>query len=280
VLAPVNIVAAPNDNVAIIAMAIYVDNTLAYKQNVSQINTNINMSAGNHYVVVQAWDNSGRIPKASVNIAVSSAPAAPTVSFSASPATITSGQSSTLSWSTTNASSVSIDNGIGTEPANGSLVVSPTATTTYTITATGAGGTKTATATVTVNSSTSLPTVSFTANPSAITAGQTATLNWSTTNATSVTIDNGRGHADERVYSGDSSRYYHLHFDSVRSGWNCDRTNNCYGWICKWIVCGQPDDSLPSHLQSDERIDREFARTHHGDPEQWSSGDCVRGVRR
>lgn len=73
-------------------------------------------------------------------------------SFSASPSTITAGQSSTLSWSTTNASSVTITGVTGTQPANGSVGVSPAATTIYTLTATGSGGTKTATTTVVVNS--------------------------------------------------------------------------------------------------------------------------------
>jgi Ig-like domain-containing protein len=79
---------------------------------------------------------------------------APTVTFSANPATLAQGQSSTLSWSTTNATSVSIDNGIGAVAIGGSFTVSPTATTTYTLTATGPGETTTAAVTVTVGSST------------------------------------------------------------------------------------------------------------------------------
>ncbi|HUI84535.1 MAG TPA: alkaline phosphatase family protein [Candidatus Binatia bacterium] len=75
-----------------------------------------------------------------------------TVTLSATPGTINAGQSSTLSWTSTNATSAQIDNGIGsvTLPA-GSTTVTPTQTTTYTITATGAGGQQaTAQATVTV----------------------------------------------------------------------------------------------------------------------------------
>ncbi len=78
------------------------------------------------------------------------APAAPTASITANPATITSGQSSTLTWQTGNATDVSID-ALGAVQVNGTQSVSPTATTTYTLTAKGAGGTQTATATVTVN---------------------------------------------------------------------------------------------------------------------------------
>ena len=80
------------------------------------------------------------------------APPRPTVdSFAATPASIESGESATLSWMTTNATSVSINNGVtGTLNVDGSTTVTPTSTTIYTLTATGDGGTATATATVTV----------------------------------------------------------------------------------------------------------------------------------
>jgi peptidoglycan-associated lipoprotein len=78
-------------------------------------------------------------------------PAAPTVTaFTAEPSSIERGQSSTLSWNVTDASGISIDNGIGTVQANASRRVFPGASTTYTLTATGPGGAKTATATVNV----------------------------------------------------------------------------------------------------------------------------------
>lgn len=57
---------------------------------------------------------------------------------------------STLSWSTQNATSISLNQNLGTVSASGSKTVSPFITTTYTLTATGAGGTKTCTTTVTV----------------------------------------------------------------------------------------------------------------------------------
>jgi len=79
---------------------------------------------------------------------------APTIgSFTAQPDTISAGQSSTLSWSTSNAVTVTIDHGVGSQPVSGSISVSPTATTTYTLTATNGTGTATATATVNVNNS-------------------------------------------------------------------------------------------------------------------------------
>ena len=79
------------------------------------------------------------------------APAAPVISsFSASPATITSGGSSALTWSSTGGTAASIDNGVGSVSLSGSKTVSPSVTTTYTLTVTGAGGTRAATTAVTV----------------------------------------------------------------------------------------------------------------------------------
>src|SRR5216683_5168683 len=76
--------------------------------------------------------------------------AAPTATLTASPDTIDKGQSSTLTWQTTNATDVGID-GIGAVQPSGTQQVSPAGTTTYTLTAKGPGGTQTASATVTVN---------------------------------------------------------------------------------------------------------------------------------
>jgi hypothetical protein len=73
-------------------------------------------------------------------------------SFSAIPSTITVGESSTLSWSVTDATSVTINNGIGPVALTGTTAVNPTTTTTYTLTATNVAGSVTATTTVTVSS--------------------------------------------------------------------------------------------------------------------------------
>ena len=124
-------------------------------------------------------------------------PAPPTTvdSLFASPSTITAGETTTLSWTTTGATGVSIDNGVGAVAVDGSVTVSPSVTTTYILTATGAGGTTTSSAIVTVDSaSPAPPTVdSLLASPATITAGETTTLSWTTTGATGVSIDNGVG---------------------------------------------------------------------------------------
>jgi YVTN family beta-propeller protein len=133
--------------------------------------------------------NSSGTATATAKVTVRAAP--PMVSFNAAPASISPGQSSTLSWITTNATSASIDQGIGTVALNGSKVVTPAATKIYTITVKGSGGTVTAKATVTVV--VDPPTVSLSAEPMTIQPGESSTLTWASTNTTSATIDNDIG---------------------------------------------------------------------------------------
>ncbi len=75
-------------------------------------------------------------------------PAAPTASLSANPDTIQKGQSTTLTWQTTNATDVTL--GPNKVDANGSATVSPADSTTFRLVAKGPGGTQEATARVTV----------------------------------------------------------------------------------------------------------------------------------
>ncbi|HWR17267.1 MAG TPA: peptidoglycan-associated lipoprotein Pal [Terriglobales bacterium] len=75
-------------------------------------------------------------------------PAAPTATLSANPSTIEKGQSTTLTWQTTNADDVTL--GPNKVDANGSASVSPTESTTFRLIAKGPGGTKEETARVTV----------------------------------------------------------------------------------------------------------------------------------
>jgi peptidoglycan-associated lipoprotein len=77
-------------------------------------------------------------------------PAAPTATLSASPSVIQQGQSTQLTWQTSNATDITIA-GLGTVAASGSRSVAPGTSTTYTLTAKGAGGSQDASARVTVN---------------------------------------------------------------------------------------------------------------------------------
>jgi hypothetical protein len=73
-------------------------------------------------------------------------------SFYAEPSSISSGENSTLHWQVSDATSVSIDQGIGAVATiSGSTAVSPTVTTAYTLTATNTSGSVTASTTVVVD---------------------------------------------------------------------------------------------------------------------------------
>src|ERR1700758_2776491 len=103
--------------------------------------------------------------------------------FTANPMFVNAGQTTTLTWATTNATSVTIipafpvPEDSGPLPVSGSSLVPANSTTTYSITASGPGGTSAAsTVTVTVPF-----TLSLTATPSTIAAGQSSTLAWEVT---------------------------------------------------------------------------------------------------
>lgn len=54
-------------------MTVYADGNGIYGVGSNNINTNVNMTSGNHYIVVQAWDSHGNIYKSSgFNITVNS----------------------------------------------------------------------------------------------------------------------------------------------------------------------------------------------------------------
>lgn len=122
---------------------------------------------------------------------VSNTPAA-TASLSASPSSITSGQSSTLSWSSTNATSCT-GSGFSANGTSGSTSVSPSNTTQYSITCYGSGASGSANTTVTVgggggNGGGSGPSVTLSANPTSVAyAGYVSTLTWTSSNANSCT---------------------------------------------------------------------------------------------
>src|SRR3990167_8322781 len=73
--------------------------------------------------------------------------------LSASPSSITNGQASYLTWSSTGATSAWLSDGIGQVAVNGSLAVRPNNSKMYTLTVSGYGGTNTCTAYVTVQGS-------------------------------------------------------------------------------------------------------------------------------
>ena len=78
------------------------------------------------------------------------APTAPTATLAANPSVILQGQSTVLTWQTSNANEITVA-GLGTLSPSGSRSITPTESTTYTLVAKGPGGTKEVSARVTVN---------------------------------------------------------------------------------------------------------------------------------
>jgi hypothetical protein len=109
-------------------------------------------SNGSHALTAVARDAAGNIgTSGSINVTVSNiGVTTPTVTLSASPTTITSGGSATLTWSSTNATTCTASGAwSGTKAISGTQVVSPTVTSTYTLTCTGTGGSVVQSTTVT-----------------------------------------------------------------------------------------------------------------------------------
>ena len=117
-------------------------------------------------------------------------------SFDANPGSIVSGQTSTLSWNVTGATTVSIDHAIGSVGTTGSRAVSPTTTTTYTLTATNSAGSVTKAVQVIVSTATPItPTLTIikpVENDTWV-VGSTITIKWQTTGMPSepVVVDMG-----------------------------------------------------------------------------------------
>ncbi|KXJ98664.1 MAG: hypothetical protein UZ19_OD1000644 [Parcubacteria bacterium OLB19] len=122
----------------------------------------------------------------SVTVSVSSVALAPTLTFTASPTTVTPGGASTLTWSSTNVTTCiasgdwSGSKATGGSQSTGALFSSKT----YSLTCTGAGGSVNRSVTINVGTVTPAPTLIFTASPTTVSSGGSSMLNWSATNVT------------------------------------------------------------------------------------------------
>lgn len=145
-------------------------------------------------------------------ISLSTLPPTPTpiscsanVSLSANPSSITRGNSTTITWSTTNITGLSFDNGINSTSTSGSATVSPTSNTTYSLTATDGKDTIVCPLPVTVNNpptttgggggggGSSAPTCELNISDRKIKRGEDIRLNWDSNRATDLTIIDGTG---------------------------------------------------------------------------------------
>ncbi len=128
----------------------------------------------------------GGVETKSVLVAVKPLPI-PSVAFSISPKTILKGQAATLTWMVSDADQINMV-GVGLMPDKGTMEVKPSETTKYILTAKGKGGEKTEFVEVVVEIPPG-PSVIFNATSPIIQKGQSATLNWITTDAESVSIE-------------------------------------------------------------------------------------------
>ena len=149
-------------------------------------------TGGNTYIfMLTVTDSLGGTGQARVRITTQASNKPVINFFIANPATIQTGQTSTLSWGTENATTVTLSS-VGGVSASGSSTVTPTVTTTYTLTATNASGSVTATATVVVSAPATNLAFCY-ASPTNIILGESSTLYYQAQNATTVTITPGVG---------------------------------------------------------------------------------------
>lgn len=105
-------------------------------------------------MTIEATDASSTVATSSCSATIVASTLPTITSFTATPSAIATGQSSVLAWMVTNASSTSVNNGVGAVSST-SITVSPAVTTTYQLSAVNPNGTTTANVTVTVGTSTS-----------------------------------------------------------------------------------------------------------------------------
>jgi len=75
---PVHFVASATSANPVTAMRIYVDNVSVYLVSASKLDTLVTISAGSHFVVVQAWDSTGAVFKTPLTLSVSGSSPTPT----------------------------------------------------------------------------------------------------------------------------------------------------------------------------------------------------------
>lgn len=149
---------------------------------------NVGGSTGTQTYTLSCKNDAQVVTTKTVTVTVAAATPAPTVSFSGNPLTITRGGSSTLTWSSTDATSCTASGEwTGSKATSGNQAVTPASTgsKTYTLSCTGAGGTTSQSVTVQVNAP--APAVTLNASSTSLTLGGSSTLTWSSTDAASCT---------------------------------------------------------------------------------------------
>ncbi len=146
------------------------------------------LNANTSFMLVAANTNGSAEQTISVTVSAAGGPVVD--SFTATPMTIDPGQTVTLTWETTDATEVEINNGVlmGGMP-DGSVEVTPNVATTYTLTARDSDGMEaTAQVRVMVNGANPPVVNTFTAMPNPIGSGESTTLSWDVADATNIKI--------------------------------------------------------------------------------------------
>jgi uncharacterized repeat protein (TIGR01451 family) len=136
------------------------------------------------------------------------------VSIGVSPTSIREGDSSTLTWSTTNITGVSFDNGITATGLSGSVTISPTVSTIYNLTATDGKNTISCPVSLSVTTNngggggggggSSSPRCELSVSKNKINRGETVTLTWDSSRASEVYLEDIT--ADEKLVTTEGLR--------------------------------------------------------------------------
>ena len=188
----VSVVANATDNIGIAAVAFSLDGQALAQDSSTPYSMAWNTASvgnGAHTLSAVASDAAGNSTFSSLVVYVQNQAPAPTLSLSVAPASVASGGSSTLSWSTTGATTCDASGAwSGSRPVSGTANTGPliSPNNVFALTCAGADGSVSRSVVVTVSAAVP-PTVSLIANPGAVQSGSGSTLTWSSTNATSCT---------------------------------------------------------------------------------------------
>lgn len=157
------------------------------------------LSAGTSFAL--SCSGAGGTATATATVAVVAPPAAPTLSLTATPASVMRGATTLLEWSATGSTSCTATGGwAGSKNASGSETSAAlAAATTFSLTCTGPGGSVSRNVAVAVTAPP--PRLTLTASPSSVSTGSTSRLSWTATDASTCSATGDW--AGERATSGD-----------------------------------------------------------------------------
>ncbi len=134
----------------------------------------------------------GQEAKATVSVAVL-LPAPRVSELNATPPTFVPGEPVIISWTTAEASRVTMEPDVGAQPVSGSVTVHPTEDTTYRLNVVGPGGATSAEVTVRLVAPGAPQILELRASPRLLARGGASTVSWAVSGALSVSLNQGLG---------------------------------------------------------------------------------------